>query len=103
MTDKEFEEACMRCDKVGKYRNLYLTYTKINDSLRSENYELKKKLDFFLTEELAGKVYRPKEELDMAIDVIKKLLEDIHIAENQFNFTSQSAIKADKFLKGMGI
>ena len=33
-----------------------------------------------------------------AKEIIRKLLQDIEIAENEYKFTSQSAIKAEKFL-----
>lgn len=45
-----------------------------------ENEQLKKKLDFFLTETVAGKEYRPKEELDelkSQIEKMKSITEDL--------------------------
>ena len=42
-----------------------------------------------------------RERLDEATNIIKELLENVHVTENLFNFTSLSAIKAEKFLKRM--
>lgn len=39
------------------------------------------------------------EQRDRAVDVIKKLIADIHSTETFFNYTSQAAISAEKFLE----
>lgn len=50
--------------------------------------------------QLNNRFVSAENKLVKAKDIIRKLLEDIEIAENEYKFTSQTAIKAKKFLKG---
>ena len=73
-----------------------------NAKLRQENKDLKKECEYQRNGWLNACTTSTLqiEKLDEAKSIIRKLLQDIEIAENEYKFTSQSAIKAEKFLGG---
>lgn len=105
MTDEELQEVA----------DIYGLYTKedVKNRLRYETAAFQRRIDMIqgfldrdeeyikLKTELKKETAELKVKLDMTTDIIKKLLEDVHIAENLFNFTSRSAIKAERFLEGL--
>ena len=49
----------------------------IINNLKEQNKELQEKLDFFLTEKVDGKEYRPKWELEKLQEQIEKMKSDV--------------------------
>lgn len=90
---------------------------KDNDNYQKENKELQEEInelknikdvadllrlnnDTVITMcQLNNRFVSAKNKLEQAKGIIRKLLEDIEIAENEYKFTSQTAIKAEQFLK----
>lgn len=86
--------------------------TKENEQLKKDNKELREKVHFWKKEvnvarrsvademdSLRASIQGYKDNLDKAKSIISQLLKDIEIAENEYKFTSQTAIKAEQYLK----